>query len=243
MCALDQDVDFISHHSGFLRCTRHHGTGAEQHTWKTPISRLYPVAAGNVHLTATPQQRAVPKHRRRRSAPRQPTASRQSSLRVQCQGTVGLCVLSETAVRNTVPCMQSSRFGWSSTGSDQTPVPGKAPGLATHLDGSSAEKERADEAARQAAAAEEERRRSLLRLILSEEASERLARVALVKPDRARAVEDYLLRAARFGELAPGSRVTEEQLIALLQRVHTESEHRPCVTIARRRTWSDDEDE
>jgi len=139
--------------------------------------------------------------------------------------------------------MQSSRFGWSSTGSDQTSVPGKAPGLATHLDGSSAEKERADEAARQAAAAEEERRRSLLRLILSEEASERLARVALVKPDRARAVEDYLLRAARFGELAPGSRVTEEQLIALLQRVHTESEHRPCVTIARRRTWSDDEDE
>jgi programmed cell death protein 5 len=113
------------------------------------------------------------------------------------------------------------------------------------LDSSRNGKSATEEASQRAAAeaAEAERRRSLLRLILSDEANERLARVALVKPEKARAVEDYLLQAARFGELTSGTRVTEDQLIALLQRLHTESESRPRVTISRRRTWSDDEDD
>lgn len=142
--------------------------------------------------------------------------------------------------------MQPNGFPWPAPGSNKTSLSeAMTPEAGTTLDASKTGRQVTNEASERAAAeaAEAERRRSLLRLILSDEASERLARVALVKPDKARAVEDYLLRAVRFGELAPGTRVTETQLIALLQRLHSDSDVRPRVTIARRRTWSDDEDD
>ncbi|KAJ0959767.1 hypothetical protein J5N97_000545 [Dioscorea zingiberensis] len=58
-----------------------------------------------------------------------------------------------------------------------------------------------DDAKREA----EERRQMMLSQILSSEARERLARIALVKPEKARGVEDVLLRAAQMGQIVEKS--------------------------------------
>ncbi|KAK3024032.1 hypothetical protein RJ639_044134 [Escallonia herrerae] len=48
----------------------------------------------------------------------------------------------------------------------------------------------------------DERRQLMLSQILSSEARERIARIALVKPEKARGVEDVILRAAQMGQIA-----------------------------------------
>jgi programmed cell death protein 5 len=63
----------------------------------------------------------------------------------------------------------------------------------------------------------EEQRRYLLSNICTPEARERLARVAIVKPDNARAVEEYLIKLARSGKM--GEKVTEDRLIRILEEV------------------------
>ncbi|RDX52715.1 hypothetical protein OH76DRAFT_1344716 [Lentinus brumalis] len=72
-----------------------------------------------------------------------------------------------------------------------------------------------DDGAKQAA--EEQMRRDLLATVLDTAARERLARIALVSPDRARQIEAILLRMAQSGQLR--GRVSEEQLIALLDQI------------------------
>lgn len=67
-----------------------------------------------------------------------------------------------------------------------------------------------------AAAAAAERRSALLAAVLTPEARARLARVALVKPDRARGVEDAVLSAAQRGAL--GGVVDESGVMDLLDR-------------------------
>ncbi|GAA5865663.1 hypothetical protein JCM3774_004955 [Rhodotorula dairenensis] len=75
----------------------------------------------------------------------------------------------------------------------------------------------AGEDAAQKQAAEDERRRTMMSQILSPEARERLSRIALVKPDRARAIEQLLARMAQSGQLR--GRVSEDQLIDVLDQV------------------------
>ncbi|KAI0692994.1 hypothetical protein C8T65DRAFT_586147 [Cerioporus squamosus] len=72
-----------------------------------------------------------------------------------------------------------------------------------------------DDGAKQAA--EEQMRRDLLATVLDPAARERLARIALVSPDRARQIEAILLRMAQSGQLR--GRVSEEQLIELLDQI------------------------
>jgi programmed cell death protein 5 len=95
-------------------------------------------------------------------------------------------------------------------------------------------------AARERAAAEaEDRRDAMLASVLTAEARARLARVALVKPDKARAVEDSLLRQATSGAL--GARVGEDALVALLDGLGGGGGGRggPKIVI-QRRTWDGD---
>ncbi|BGP14392.1 hypothetical protein JCM10213_004514 [Rhodosporidiobolus nylandii] len=66
-------------------------------------------------------------------------------------------------------------------------------------------------------AQEEERRRAVMSQILSPEARERLSRIRLVKPDRARAIEQLLMRMGQSGQLR--GRVSEDQLIDVLDQV------------------------
>ncbi|GAA5858533.1 hypothetical protein JCM8547_007349 [Rhodosporidiobolus lusitaniae] len=73
-----------------------------------------------------------------------------------------------------------------------------------------------DDAA-QKMAQENEARRAAMSQILSTEARERLSRIALVKPDRARAIEQLLMRMAQSGQIR--GRVTEPQLIDVLDQV------------------------
>ncbi|PKA51624.1 hypothetical protein AXF42_Ash002991 [Apostasia shenzhenica] len=55
-----------------------------------------------------------------------------------------------------------------------------------------------------------------------------IARIALVKPDKARGVEDVLLRAAQMGQMS--EKVSEERLISLLEQINTQTAKQTKVT-------------
>ncbi|CAI0424493.1 unnamed protein product [Linum tenue] len=86
----------------------------------------------------------------------------------------------------------------------------------------------------------EERRQMMLSQILSAQARERIARIALVKPEKARGVEDVILRAAQMGQIV--EKVSEERLISLLEQINTQTSKQTKVTIQRRRSVLDDDD-
>ncbi|KAL2930707.1 Programmed cell death protein 5, partial [Bienertia sinuspersici] len=93
-----------------------------------------------------------------------------------------------------------------------------------------------DEAKREA----DERRQMMLAQILSAEARERLSRIALVKPEKAKGVEDVVLRAAQMGQIV--EKVSEERLISLLEQINTQTAKQTKVTIQRRRSVLEDDD-
>ncbi|KAL0924231.1 hypothetical protein M5K25_005047 [Dendrobium thyrsiflorum] len=86
----------------------------------------------------------------------------------------------------------------------------------------------------------EERRQLMLSQILSVQARERLARIALVKPEKARGVEDVILRAAQMGQIS--EKVSEERLISILEQINTQTTKQTKVTIQRRRSVLEDDD-
>ncbi|KAJ8639007.1 hypothetical protein MRB53_015701 [Persea americana] len=99
------------------------------------------------------------------------------------------------------------------------------------------EQQRAQEDAKREA---EERRQLMLSQILSSQARERLSRIALVKPEKARGVEDVILRAAQMGQIV--EKVSEEKLISLLEQINNQTSKRTKVTIQRRRSVLEDDD-
>ncbi len=68
-------------------------------------------------------------------------------------------------------------------------------------------------------AAEEAARKAILRRYLTPEARERLARVRLVRPELARAVEDYVIRLAQSGGIPEGKKLGETEIKNLLRRL------------------------
>lgn len=62
-----------------------------------------------------------------------------------------------------------------------------------------------------------EQRRAMLSSLLQPDARERLSRVAIVRPDNARAVEDHIINAARSGTLREP--VSEGLLIKMLDQL------------------------
>ncbi|KAL4189734.1 hypothetical protein AMTRI_Chr08g208600 [Amborella trichopoda] len=86
----------------------------------------------------------------------------------------------------------------------------------------------------------DERRQLMLSQILSSQARERLARIALVKPEKARSVEDVILRAAQMGQIT--EKVSEERLITLLEQINNQTSKQTKVTIQRRRNVLEDDD-
>jgi programmed cell death protein 5 len=81
----------------------------------------------------------------------------------------------------------------------------------------------------------------ILKQVLTAEAQERLANVALVKPDRARQVENYLINSAKTGKLA--GKVTEDQLKDLLQQVTAQQEKKTIITRRRNTDFDDESDD
>ncbi|CAN6553318.1 unnamed protein product [Malus baccata var. baccata] len=96
----------------------------------------------------------------------------------------------------------------------------------------------------------EERRQMMLSQIVSGEARERIARIALVKPEKARGVEDVILRAAQMGQIVEKNQsahcfifqVSEERLISLLEQINNQTTKQTKVTIQRRRSVLEDDD-
>lgn len=89
---------------------------------------------------------------------------------------------------------------------------------------------------------ESEMRNSILAQVLDQSARARLSNLALVKPDKAKAVENYLIQMARFGQL--GGKISETGLIEILEKVSQQTEKKTTVKFNRRRVMdSDDEDD
>ena len=99
-----------------------------------------------------------------------------------------------------------------------------------------ADKQAEQEEKRQAA---EDRRQSMLVAIMQPDARERLQRIALVKPDKARGVEEMILQMAQRGQLG-GAKISEDQLISLLEQINGRTSAQPKVTIQRRNVLDDD---
>jgi len=66
-----------------------------------------------------------------------------------------------------------------------------------------------------------------------------VSRIGLVKPDKARSIEDMILNAAKRGALT--EKVSEERLIELLEQVNEQMSQKTKVTIQRRRAFDDDD--
>ena len=81
-------------------------------------------------------------------------------------------------------------------------------------------------------------RANVLDQILDPSAKDRLKRMQLVRKDRARAVEDSLIKAATTGQLR--SKVTDEALVKMLEGGGLEDEKR-TVSIQRRNYGMDDD--
>ncbi|CAF1709812.1 unnamed protein product [Brassica napus] len=64
----------------------------------------------------------------------------------------------------------------------------------------------------------DERRQMMLSQILSSQARERIARIALVKPEKARGVEDVILRAAQMGQIVEKVRIQSIHFLILITR-------------------------
>ncbi|KAI5616299.1 programmed cell death protein 5 [Silurus asotus] len=54
-----------------------------------------------------------------------------------------------------------------------------------------------------------------------------VSNLALVKPDKAKAVENYLIQMARFGQL--GGKISESGLIEILEKVSQQTEKKTTV--------------
>ncbi|XP_026855238.1 programmed cell death protein 5 [Electrophorus electricus] len=88
---------------------------------------------------------------------------------------------------------------------------------------------------------ETEMRNSILAQVLDQSARARLSNLALVKPDKAKAVENYLIQMARFGQL--GGKISETGLIEILEKVSQQTEKKTTVKFNRRRVMDSDEED
>ena len=80
--------------------------------------------------------------------------------------------------------------------------------------------------------------------LMEPKARERLARIALVKPEKAQALENMLLQAAQRGQL--GGKVTEDALIGMLEKINGGSGEGggrggPKIEMRRRNVMDDDD--
>lgn len=78
-----------------------------------------------------------------------------------------------------------------------------------------------------------EMREAILRTILTDEARERLARLKLVRPELATAVENHLIALAQQGRIQ--SRITDDQLKALLRQIASQTQRREPKIVFKRK--------
>ncbi|CAF99535.1 unnamed protein product, partial [Tetraodon nigroviridis] len=87
---------------------------------------------------------------------------------------------------------------------------------------------------------EQDMRNSILAQVLDQSARVQI-NLALVKPEKAKAVENYLIQMARLGQL--GSKISESGLIEILEKVNQQTEKKTTVKFNRRRVMDSDDDD
>ncbi|XP_041454539.1 programmed cell death protein 5-like [Lytechinus variegatus] len=87
---------------------------------------------------------------------------------------------------------------------------------------------------------EQEMKNTMLAQLLDQSARARLNSIALVKPEKAKMVENMLINMARSGQV--GGKINEEQLKGLLEQVSEKTGRSGKVKFDRRRLDSDDDD-
>lgn len=88
---------------------------------------------------------------------------------------------------------------------------------------------------------EADMRNTILAQVLDQSARARLNNLALVKREKATAVENYLIQMARFGQL--GGKISESGLIEILEKVSQQTEKKMTVKFNRRRVMDSDDDD
>ncbi|GCB64710.1 programmed cell death protein 5 [Scyliorhinus torazame] len=88
---------------------------------------------------------------------------------------------------------------------------------------------------------ESEMRNSILAQVLDQSARARLSNLALVKPEKAKSVENYLIQMARFGQL--GGKISESGLIEILEKVNQQMGKQTIVKFNRRKVMDSDEED
>ncbi|CAH2324229.1 programmed cell death 5 [Pelobates cultripes] len=104
-----------------------------------------------------------------------------------------------------------------------------------HADGAS------EQSRQEAKQREDDMRNNILAQVLSQEARARLNNLALVKPEKAKAVENYLIQMARYGQL--GGKLSEQGLIEILEKVSQQTEKKMTVKFNRRKVLDSDEED
>uniref|UniRef100_A0A8C9CI62 Programmed cell death protein 5 n=2 Tax=Phocoena sinus TaxID=42100 RepID=A0A8C9CI62_PHOSS len=97
-----------------------------------------------------------------------------------------------------------------------------------------------DVAQREAKHREAEMRNSILAQVLDQSARARLSNLALVKPEKTKTVENYLIQMARYGQLS--GKVSEQGVIEILEKVNQQTEKKTTVKFNRRKVMDSDED-
>ena len=88
----------------------------------------------------------------------------------------------------------------------------------------------------------EDQRKQMLLAVLDNGARSRLSSVALVKPERARMIENQIIQMVRSGRVQ--GQLGEETIVGMLKQISSAEEKKAAVKIsfAHRRTgWSDDD--
>ncbi|XP_059962878.1 programmed cell death protein 5-like [Mesoplodon densirostris] len=98
-----------------------------------------------------------------------------------------------------------------------------------------------DVAQQEAKQREAEMRNSILAQVLDQSARARLSNLALVRPEKTKAVENYLIQMARYGQLS--GKVSEQGLIEILEKVSQQTEKKTTVKFSRRKVMDSDEDD
>eukprot|EP01028_Stygiella_incarcerata_P006607 TRINITY_DN26_c0_g5_i1.p2 TRINITY_DN26_c0_g5~~TRINITY_DN26_c0_g5_i1.p2 ORF type:complete len:110 (+),score=36.71 TRINITY_DN26_c0_g5_i1:213-542(+) len=88
---------------------------------------------------------------------------------------------------------------------------------------------------------QEEARHAFLSQVLSTEAVERLQRIHLVKPEKARSIEDIIIKNVQSGNLKPP--VSDSRVVDVIDRINETTERKTRVRIERRHTLDSDSDE
>ncbi|KAJ2718859.1 hypothetical protein GGI07_005546 [Coemansia sp. Benny D115] len=109
--------------------------------------------------------------------------------------------------------------------------------LQSQQGGDNASASSADSAAK---SQQEEARSNMLSQALDNNARERLGRIAIVKADRARAIEDMILRMIRMGQIR--KKITEDELKEMLEQIN-EQHHQETTIVYNRKGFDDDDDE